>query len=172
MHATPRLFWRALAAVVILAACGHPPATHLETGAISLGHLRQTEATASTTTTTSPPPTTAPHVGSGHAVRSGTRPTLPPAPHVARGFEPNVERWRAMVATYGWPVDEVLTVMTCESHGNPDDVGPRYIDRKGGVHYPHGLLQVMDGPFDPGENLRVAFSIWSGSRWRQWSCKP
>lgn len=99
----------------------------------------------------------------------------------ASGFEPNVERWRGVAARFMAPenVDATLSVMTCESHGDPNA-------GEDGDHF--GLLQVSkhwhqekaDALFgagadlkDPVVNMAVAAVISNrGYNWNAWTCKP
>jgi hypothetical protein len=95
-----------------------------------------------------------------------------------------VEQWRTLVAAY-FPADRVdaaLTVIACESHGNP------YAQHLGSLA--SGLFQAMPqwytgvgwfepspfgafDPFDPSENVR--FAAWlseGGADWSHWVCRP
>lgn len=101
-----------------------------------------------------------------------------PPPIHGGSFEPNVERWRGLVERFfvGWTVDKVLTIMTCESHGNPT--------AENGVH--KGLMQVSQywhqakadalfGPganlFDPEVNIAVSRVISDGEDFSAWECQ-
>lgn len=107
-----------------------------------------------------------------------------------------VERWRPLVAEI-FPadeVDEVLSVMTCESHGNPNT---RYMEEWGVESV--GLMQINEGWLtgwsrpewsilshngqpvnltDPATNLQAAkfvrfFEDTTGLEpWSQWACQP
>lgn len=100
----------------------------------------------------------------------------------AASFPPNVERWRSLVAQ-NFPagvVDQALSVMECESQGNPNAVNP--------ISRASGLFQHMPGfwsdrsrragvpgasIFDPTANVKVAGWLYSQSNtWSHWSCKP
>lgn len=83
-----------------------------------------------------------------------------------------------------WPaaiVDEALTVIDCESNGDPDAVNP--------ASGASGLFQFIPGTwasasvgagwdgadvFDPEANVAVAFWLYNNTSppWQQWSCKP
>lgn len=91
-------------------------------------------------------------------------------------FEPNVERWRSLVAKY-FPADQVemaLAVVQLESHGNPGALNDR-------GEYSRGLFQVNTGPgantdlaswnlYDPETNVRAARLVWDRARgWSPWS---
>lgn len=81
---------------------------------------------------------------------------------------PNVARWTYLVEQY-FPAEIYKTcrVMACESSGNPGAVGPR---QPNGT-YPHGLMQILDGPFDPEANMALAASMRAKRGWQPWACK-
>lgn len=132
-----------------------------------------TTAPPTTTTTTTPPTTTT------------TPPTTTTAPPEAAPIDhpPEVEQWRSLVAAY-WPaelVDEALSVIDCESNGDPDAV-----NSSSGAS---GLFQFLpstwesaspqagwDGAdvFDPEANVATAYWLYSQFEepWQQWNCKP
>lgn len=129
-----------------------------------------TTTAAPTTTTTTRPPVTVPPV------------TRPPAK-----FPAAVERWRPLVATY-FPealLDEALSVMECESRGDPDAENPS--------SSASGLYQFIASTwtwasanagfagvsvFDPEANIATAaflveYSIGRGlPPWQHWVCQP
>lgn len=93
-------------------------------------------------------------------------------------YEPDVERWRGLVAqvlqeqgVYApRAVEEFLQVMTGESHGHPESINP------GG---PCGLMQcsadafwTVDRLLDPYQNLTCAAIQYRASGWTAWECKP
>ncbi len=108
----------------------------------------------------------------------------------------DVEQWRPLVAEI-FPadeVDDVLSVMTCESHGNPN---ARYMEEWGLESV--GLMQINEGWLtgwsrpewsilshngqpvdltDPATNLQAAkfvrfFEDTTGlDPWSQWACQP
>jgi Transglycosylase SLT domain len=126
-----------------------------------------TAAPTTTTTTTAPPP-------------PPTTTTTTEAPPVHSG---GVEVWRPLVEEY-WPtgqVDDALSVMDCESGGDPN----AYNSASGAS----GLFQFLPGTwasasvsagwsgadvFDGEANIAVAawLSDASTSPWSQWNCKP
>lgn len=57
-------------------------------------------------------------------------------------------------------------VMACESSGDPNAIGPRQPDGS----YPHGLMQILNGPFDPEENMALAASMRARRGWQPWAC--
>jgi hypothetical protein len=98
-------------------------------------------------------------------------------------FPPNVERWRGLVAAH-FPaqyVNQALSVMHCESRGNPEATNalsgaaglfqhlPKYwADRapKAGVIGPRNI-------YDPTANVQVAGWLFKQTNtWVHWSCKP
>lgn len=80
-----------------------------------------------------------------------------------------VEQWRPLVASIfpAESVDMVLSIMRCESGGNPNATG---------VAGERGLMQIhplhADSTYDPEGNIRAAFRISGGWNWNAWSCKP
>ncbi|MEN8234708.1 MAG: transglycosylase SLT domain-containing protein [Actinomycetota bacterium] len=102
-------------------------------------------------------------------------------------FEPNVERWRPLVEEY-FPldrVDEALSVMTCESEGDPDAKSRR--------SSASGLFQFLrrtwsiasaeagfEGSSAFAAEANIASAAWlvdyslanGDNAWQQWSCKP
>lgn len=83
-------------------------------------------------------------------------------------YQPNVERWRGLVASVfpEWAVDTVLRIMDCESEGLPEATG-RLGER--------GLMQIHpihhDSTYDPLANLWAAYRISrGGTDWSAWSC--
>ena len=107
---------------------------------------------------------------------------VPPTPDAYGTFPPLVERWRAMVAIWFLPeyVDAALSVMDCESNGDPLAANPRSSAR--------GLYQFLSSTwtrasagagisgasvFDPESNIRAAAWLTGGGvNWGEWSCKP
>lgn len=137
-----------------------------------------TQAPTTTTTTAAPPPPTT------------TTTTAPPAAEPpVEGGERDVEFWRPLVTAY-FPaefVEEALSVMACESNGDPLALNPT----SGAA----GLFQFIPSTwawasdfagwsgadvFDPEANTAVA--AWlvidsvdgghTGGAWGHWSCQP
>lgn len=98
--------------------------------------------------------------------------TLIPVPqNISAAANPRgVEQWRELVSSI-FPadaVDSVLTIMLCESGGNPNATGSAG---------ERGLMQIhpihSDSTYDPYLNLMAAFRISGGGyQWGPWSCKP
>jgi hypothetical protein len=137
--------------------------------------LAPTTTTAPPTTTTTPPTTT---------TTPPTTTTTPPdttLPPIVQ--PPAVEQWRALVGAY-WPadlVDDALSVIACESNGDPSAVNPS----SGAT----GLFQFLpstwdsaseqagwSGAFatDPEANIATAYWLYSqySEPWQQWNCTP
>jgi hypothetical protein len=144
---------------------------------------RQAERTTTTTTTT---PTTNPVT----APPSTTTPpptTSPPPPVTGGQFPPAVERWRPLVGAYFPPerVDGALSVIRCESYGDPNAYNP-YSGAAGLFQFlPSTWATVspragFDGAsvFDPEANIGTAawLTAYYASRgsdpWAAWACKP
>lgn len=79
---------------------------------------------------------------------------------------PNVARWTDLVTKY-FPgeVSKTCGVMACESSGNPNATGPRQPNGS----YPKGLMQILNGPYDPEANLKLAASMRASRGWQPWS---
>jgi hypothetical protein len=83
-------------------------------------------------------------------------------------------RWEWLVSRYRWPVAEALSVLSCESRGDPAAY------RAGN----YGLFQInsihawrvggkLASLFEPETNVRVAYDIWrDNAGWGPWACKP
>ncbi|MBA2338153.1 MAG: lytic transglycosylase domain-containing protein, partial [Acidimicrobiia bacterium] len=115
-----------------------------------------------------PPPTTT----------TTQAPPPPPSEH-----SPETEAWRPVVEQY-WPsglVEDALSVMDCESGGDPNAYNP--------VSGASGLYQFLPSTWDTSSvsagwagadvfdgEANIAVAAWlsaaSTSPWDQWSCKP
>jgi hypothetical protein len=118
-----------------------------------------------------------------------TAPTTSPVPPPVEGgaFPPPVERWRPLVEAHfaGDLVDQALSIIRCESYGDPDAVNPvsgaaglfqhlpRYWpERAAAAGYPGASV------YDPEANIAgaawlVAVSEASGlPAWYFWTCQP
>jgi soluble lytic murein transglycosylase-like protein len=139
-----------------------------------------TAAPRTTTTTRAPSPTTT------QAPPPPTTTTTTTPPNDGGGPRP-AENWRGLVSQYfpGDLVDEALSIIQCESKGDPS----AYNSRSGAS----GLFQFIPGtwanvspkagwggasPFDPEANVASAawlvdYSIDHGQyRWYHWTCRP
>lgn len=111
-------------------------------------------------------------LAAARAARSAIRPRpadtaqRPPAQTSSGRWPAAVERWRPLVSQYPWSVETVLRIMKCESGGNPNAVGPR---QPNGSH-PIGLMQILNGPFDPAANIALAYKMYSQRGWQPWAC--
>jgi len=98
-----------------------------------------------------------------------------------------VERWRSLVGKYFAPerIDEALSIIECESNGDPDARNPRssasglfqFLDRT----WEHSSEQAGfwgESPFSPEANIAAAawlveYSLGVGdSPWAHWTCRP
>jgi hypothetical protein len=154
---------------------------------------RRLAALAATTTTATTVPTTTPsNAVSGSTLPSSTTTattnTSPVPPPVEGGaFPPPVERWRPLVEAHFAAdlVDQALSIIRCESYGDPDAVNPvsgaaglfqhlpRYWpERAAAAGYPGASV------YDPEANIAgaawlVAVSEASGlPAWYFWTCQP
>lgn len=126
---------------------------------------------------------------SGSNGSGGTQVSQPPPPAPVSGgsFMPSVERWRPLVAQYfpAGRVDAALTVMTCESKGNPNARNP-YTGASGLFqhlprYWPERARAVGfagASPYHAEANIAAAaylvrVSISTGlPAWYFWTCKP
>jgi hypothetical protein len=98
-----------------------------------------------------------------------------------------VERWRSLVEQYFAPnrIDEALSIIDCESNGDPNARNPRssasglfqFLDRT----WAHSSEQAGfrgESPFSPEANIAAAawlveYSLGVGdSPWAHWTCRP
>lgn len=140
---------------------------------------RQQQRTTTTTSTTAPPTTSPPG--------PGTTTTSPPPPVSGGDFPPAVERWRPLVTTYFPParVDEALSVIRCESHGDPDAYNP-YSGASGLFQFLPSTWAAVSpragfggaGVFDPEANIGTAawltdyYAGRGSDPWSAWVCRP
>ena len=112
----------------------------------------------------------------------------PPAPSVPRQPTPppaSVESWRPLVAVYFHPdhVDRALSVLACESQGNPAARNPRssaaglFQFIRSTWDWQAGILGLptydAGGPLNPENNIRAAANLSNGgASWSHWVCKP
>lgn len=145
----------------------------------------------STTTTTAPnpedpttstTPTTTP-VGD----QPTTTTTLPEPPPGDSDFPAAVERWRPLVSAYfpGGRVNEALSVIKCESLGDPDAYNP-YSGASGLFQFIPSTWATVSAsagfsgtsPFDAEANIASAawltnyYSNLGRSPWSAWACRP
>lgn len=148
---------------------------------------RQEERDATTTTTTpaAPAPTTTTTTTPPDG--STTTTTAPPPPVTGGDFPPAVERWRPLVSSY-FPaarVDEALTVIRCESYGDPNAYNP-YSGASGLFQFLPSTWATVSpragfggaSVFDPEANIGTAawlteYYASKGSHpWSAWACRP
>ncbi len=89
------------------------------------------------------------------------------------------EQWRGLVSQYFPPesVDAVLSIMQCESGGNPDATnGVHQGLMQTNVNYHQAKADALFGPgrslYEPEVNIAVSAVISGGYNWGAWSCKP
>jgi hypothetical protein len=68
--------------------------------------------------------------------------------------------WADLINQYPWPTDTASRVMMCESRGDANAYNPR----SGAT----GLFQILNGPFDPAQNVALAFQMWQSRGWQPW----
>jgi hypothetical protein len=140
-----------------------------------------TTTVAPTTTSTTAPalnrPT--PHPVSRSYVRPAPSPA--PAPPATNGWPTRVlhaagcmdngphsvalahQCWDGLIAKYPWPTATMFNVMMCESAGNPWDTGIQTSYGRA-----RGLMQDMEGPYDPEQNMAVAYSKYRSNGLGPW----
>lgn len=79
----------------------------------------------------------------------------------------------SIVCSYDWPCGQALSVMRCESSGDPMaySAGNYGLFQLSAVH----AGRVGGDPrafFDAEVNVKTAFQIWTEQGWRPWACKP
>lgn len=127
------------------------------------------------------PPDSPPSSGGSPGGIVGGTPGAPGGVPVTGDFPPEVERWRGQVTQhFGMATPEALSVMECESGGNPTAKNalsgasglfqhlPRYWqDRSNRAGVPGANI------FDPEANIRVAAWLYRQTNtWKHWECKP
>jgi soluble lytic murein transglycosylase-like protein len=97
----------------------------------------------------------------------------------AASFGSGTEQWRSLVAAYfpAESVDAVLSIMQCESGGNPlatNGVHQGLMQTNVGYHQPKADLLFGPGRslYEPEVNIAVSAMISGGYSWAAWSCKP
>lgn len=118
-------------------------------------------------------------------ISSGAINRVPGGEIIATGpgtFPPDVERWRPLVSAH-FPaeyVNQALSVMHCESRGNPNARNPTSDASGLFQHLPKYWVSRASQAgvpgrqiFDPVANVTVAGWLFRQSNtWQHWSCKP
>jgi hypothetical protein len=98
------------------------------------------------------------------------RPETPGGTHCGPGKKSRpvmVACWTPLVTRYPWPnLNRVWNVMACESGGDQTATGiPTRYGRA------RGLLQILNGPYDPAANVARAWEMSrGGTDWSPWDC--
>jgi hypothetical protein len=71
--------------------------------------------------------------------------------------------WDGLLAQYSWNTTTAFNIMWCESHGNPNAKNPRSTAT--------GLFQILNGPYDPAANVKLAYDMYAKRGWQPWVCK-
>jgi hypothetical protein len=134
-----------------------------------------------TTTTTAPPAVTTTTSG-------GPTTTTPAPPPVSGGdFPPAVERWRPLATSYFTAdrIDEALSVISCESRGDPNAYNP-YSGASGLFQFLPSTWATLSpragfagaSVFEPEANIGTAawltdyFESRGTDPWSAWTCRP
>ncbi len=94
------------------------------------------------------------------------KPTSPvPAPEPLRGCE----AYRGLINQYAWDIRVAMAVMQAESGCNPNAANwsDNHLVCKGSF----GLMQISchsGQVFDPGENIKIAWSKYQNRGWQPW----
>jgi len=81
-------------------------------------------------------------------------------------------KYRDIIAQYGWNVDTAIAVCNVESRGNPSAANLNDYHSFANCRGSFGLFQINCGHgrvYDPVENIRIAASMWASSGWEPWS---
>jgi hypothetical protein len=142
---------------------------------VDLHEVRASRArVASTTSRTTPSATPAASTRSAGVAKAPVRASAPARVATTGGCGPGkksrqqmIACWTPLVSQWPWPnVGRVWSVMECESQGDQTAIGPA--TRYGRAH---GLMQIMNGPYDPQANMAAAWAISAGgTRWGRWDC--
>ena len=146
--------------------------TTTSVGAPAATTTTTTVATTTTTAGTSTPPTTT---------------TPPPPPVVGGDFPASVERWRPLVSQY-FPSEQItnaLTVIRCESYGDPEAYNPysgasglfQFLPSTWATASPRAGFagaSVFDGEANIGTAawLSAYYASRGSDPWAAWACKP
>lgn len=106
--------------------------------------------------------------------QSGNEPDATPQTPLPQGCE----AYRSLIGQYDWNVQIAYAIMRAENTGCDPAIDNRGLNSDGSVDY--GLFQVnsvhaaevggnLAALYDPATNIRVAYTIYSGSGWRAWS---
>ena len=128
----------------------------------SRSFLRVSVATPSTAapTTTIPPPTTTTTTAAPRRVA----PTVPATTSsCSKSRSAARDCWWGLISQYDWNDEYAFNVMWCESTGNPNAKNSRSTAT--------GLFQILNGPYDPEANVRLAHQMYSKRGWQPWVCK-
>ncbi len=82
------------------------------------------------------------------------------------------QSWQDVVYSYhDWDAALVMRIAGCEnSTGSPTAVDPASVTLPNGqVVHAHGVLQVLNGSFDPIENVEQAHALWLQQGYGAWS---
>ena len=127
----------------------------------SRSFLRTSVSTPSTAapTTTIPPPTT-----TTTAAPRRVAPTVPATTSsCSKSRAAARDCWWGLISQYDWNDEYAFNVMWCESTGNPNAKNSRSTAT--------GLFQILNGPYDPEANVRLAHQMYSKRGWQPWVCK-
>lgn len=94
--------------------------------------------------------------------------------HIA--LNSSCESYRSIIARYNWNVRIAMAVMQAESGCHADAYNPSNSNGSNdaglfqinSIHVSSGLI-TNQGRFDPEQNIRATYAIYSGGGWRAWS---
>lgn len=97
-------------------------------------------------------------------------------PNSKKPYALMVHCWDGLVRQWSWPnIATVYRIMGCESQGKANARGPPQvwvIRGKRTTVYPEGLMQVVNGGYDPHANLsRTWEKSKQGRDWSPWECR-
>lgn len=116
--------------------------------------------------TTVPPTTAAPQPVATTVKKAVVKPpaTVPKATSQCSASKAAAHAcWDGLIAQYNWNTTTAFNIMWCESRGNPNAKNPRSTAT--------GLFQILNGPYDPAANVKLAYEMYSKRGWQPWVCK-
>jgi hypothetical protein len=117
-----------------------------------------------TTTTTVPPTTTAKPPPTTAKPKPKAPATVPPQTSQCSTSKAAAHAcWDGLIGQYNWNTTTAFNIMWCESRGNPNAKNPRSTAT--------GLFQILNGPYDPAANVKLAYEMYSKRGWQPWVCK-
>jgi soluble lytic murein transglycosylase-like protein len=92
---------------------------------------------------------------------------------IITSYPAGCDLYRPLVASYGWPVDQAMKIMSAESGCNPNALSATQDRGLFQINQCHkakvgGDLALL---YDPKTNVEVAYGIWKAQGWQPWSTR-